>query len=374
MPRKRKALIALLAQAAIDRPPALDLSGGQVGELLDEVCRMDWLTELNLTRCHLSRLPEEIGNLTRLVRLRLSENQLATLPDTITRLTALRQLDLTLAGHELSASETVKQWMKNVPEVLWTDGKPPRWDVLRPAWPVPRHPNGWLERLRSALRLYDAALEMEDRGFGSNGKRAEADAVIGEIFGQVAELARVLPELYRDFQARRFHSTSCESEKSLDGNPFRLPTKADDDWREEHPQPRPHLFLTAEVVGERRCVLTVHRPSGEKTDVASREHGWLHVGNQPYAPDETYWADCAAWLYQAGRERFYLRIETYGFGATPGVEWLGSDDGGVTWAEQAGLTYGWMNENRANWFELDRLAPARDRPAGADLKRGMGSG
>ena len=132
MPRKRKEIIALLEQAAARRPSALDLSKCNLGDLLAEVCRMDWLRELNLAHCHLARLPEEIGNLTRLVRLGLAENQLATLPDSIIRLTALRQLDLTRAGYEFSVSEAVKAWLKTVPEVTWTDGKPPQWDPPPP--------------------------------------------------------------------------------------------------------------------------------------------------------------------------------------------------------------------------------------------------
>ena len=110
-----------------------------------------------------------------------------------------------------------------------------------------------------------------------------------------------------------------------------------------------------------RHILTFNRQTGAKTEVVICQHGGITQCNAPYEQDEHYWADCAAWLYQAGSERFYVRVKTYGLGNVPGDKWFGSDDGGASWQEQAKLTYDWLNKNCANWRELAHLEPTKNQ-------------
>lgn len=358
MPRRRKDLIHFLEQTTAQRPPVLNVSNSNLEGLVDRICEMDWLVELNLSHCHISTLPEAIANLTGLTSLELSENRLATLPEAITRLTSLRHLNLRGAGLSFSVSDPVKAWLKTLPEVIWTDGNPPNFDPPPPSPPVLEHPNEILGWLQSSLKLYGDALSMEDRGFSGSGKREEADALIKRVF-QIPEMKEVLPEFYRDHQAKRFYSTNCESEKSLDRNPFRLPTEADAVWLAAHPAvEQPPLSLDSFVEGGRH-ILAVNRQTGAKAEVGVCTYGWV-IPLEVFSGDDRYFADCTAWLYQAGSERFYVRLEIYGSGI-PSDQWFGSSDDGASWQEQAGLTYAWLNKNYSNWRELSRLEPAKTR-------------
>ncbi len=388
MPRKRKDLIALIERATAERPPVLDLSKSNLEGLLDRVFQMDWLVELNLSHCHLSHLPDALGNLSGLTCLVLAENQLTELPDaignlsgltrlvlagnqlttlpwTIDGLDALQHLDLNRAGPEFgfSVSYMEMEWLRTVPEVIWIDGKPPRFEPPAFPFPVPDNPNVWLQRLASALTLYGEALAVEDRfSFGGGGKRQEADALIRRVFEQEPGLKLELPEFYQDFLDRQFHSTSRPSEKILGKNPLRLPTKADDEWLAGNPSPSP-LRLGGEVVNDDRRV-TIRRPSGEETEVALLEPSGGVLMNAPYAQDEYYQADSAVRLYQAGPKRFYLRLETYGYSSN--TDWLGSDDGGVSWQKQPQMTNSWLGKSCEKWREVDYLAPTHRQQGKAE--------
>lgn len=63
------------------------------GEILAEICRFSWLTELNCSYNSLSSIPEQIGQLSGLKYFNCSHNHLVNLPEQMTQLTALRNLD-----------------------------------------------------------------------------------------------------------------------------------------------------------------------------------------------------------------------------------------------------------------------------------------
>lgn len=360
MPRKRKEIVRLIEQTRTLQTPTLDISQCQLGDLVDEVCQMEWLTELNLSHGHLAALPDAIGNLTLLTRLDLSENQLSTLPEAMTRLTNLQYLNLHRAGYGFAIPESLAAWLKTIPEVQWPDGKQPEPEVAVRTILTPDSPNRWLEWLKSALKLYGDALAMEDRGFGGYEKRAEADAWIAQIFQQVPELQEILPEFYQDFLNHRFYSYNCDSEKTLDHNPFRLPTKADEKWLAElstAPDDSPTLTLYAEVSDSHRHIRVRNKRTGQESEVFDCEYGRCLLSNQPYAEDEIYLADCEAWLYQTGHRRYFLRAQVYDYGGDI-TRWYDSNDGGKTWHRQAQLTQEWLEKNRGNWPERGHIPMA----------------
>ena len=359
MPRKRKQIRQLLQQTVALRTPALDLSNATANDLLEEVCKMNWLTELNLSHGHISLLPDSIGNLTALTRLDLSENQLTTLPESVSKLTKLVYLNLSHAGYEFTTSTTLADWLKQIPEVVWPIDPAP---VLTPQQYIywgPDHPNKWLEWIRQALKLYSDAFNMEERGIDGTDSRRKADADIQQIFTQVAELEQLLPQFYDDLKNHRFYYSSCESEKMITGNPFRLPTKADEEWLTNvNPSDLLPVQLRDELRnnGYRRFILTLNTATGLQAEVLSCEFGRFIVSHQPYEQDVIYQADCEAQLYQAGPERLCVRATLYGESEIPGIKWFCSENGGHSWQEQASLTYDWLNKNRHSWCELGTLS------------------
>lgn len=347
MPRKRKQIVQLLQQTVALRTPVLDLSNGTVDDLLEQVCQMNWLTDLNLSHSHIHHLPDSVGNLITLTRLDLSENQLVTLPESFTQLTALAYLNLSHAGNEFSLSPTLTDWLKGISEVVWTTDPPV---VLPPDAYVywsPDHPNRWLERIQDALKLYGDAFNMEERGYDGTDSRTKADTDIQQVFDQVAELGQLFSEFYEDFRQHRFYYSSSESEKMIKNNPFRLPTKADEAWLATATATD---VLPAHLQGKpwesTRTIEVINTQTGQPSAVCAYEFGEISAVNR---------ADCEAQLFQAGPERLYVRTTRYSEGDIADNEWFDSENGGQFWQKQPQLTYTWLATNCHNWRDLGSL-------------------
>ena len=357
MPRKRKEIIKVIEQANAAQTPVLDLSNCDLRDLPAQICQMNWLTELNLAHCHIDVLPDEFGNLVNLTQLDLSENQLETLPGSFINLTALQSLNLTRAGYEFRLSVPVEQFVNQIPEVIWENKPPSVSEAAYIAFPESGHPNLWLEWIKDALKLYNDAFNMEERGGNGKESRTRADKEIGKIFEQLYEMKEILPEFYDDFQEHRFYASNCESEKTIKGNPFRLPTTEDDKWIIKFSLSRddlPPLHLIDEI-SQGRQIWAINTETCQKSDVYLSSYGSVTVWNTPYAADDYYFSDCEATLLQAGDQRFYVRVEEDGWGGTNN-KWFVSEDGGAVWHSQPSLTYEWLEKNFHRWRKLSYLS------------------
>jgi leucine-rich repeat protein SHOC2 len=83
-------VLELIAAAHRERATKLDLSGQNLTELPESVCKIDSLLELDLSHNQLIRLPDSIGNLTKLIYLNLRSNYLNVLPHSIDNLRKLK--------------------------------------------------------------------------------------------------------------------------------------------------------------------------------------------------------------------------------------------------------------------------------------------
>ncbi len=324
---------------------------------MKQVCQMKWLTELNLAHCHIDILPGEFGNLINLTKLNLSENQLSGLPESFINLTRLQFLNLTRAGYEFRLSAPLEQFVNQISEVIWEDKPPPVSVAAYIAFSDSDSPNLWLEWIKDALKLYNDAFNMEERGGNGKESRARADQEIGGIFAQFYEMKEIFPEFYDDFKERRFYESNRESEKTIEGNPFRLPTRDDDEWLVNFSISRddlPPLHLIDEISRGRR-IFAINTETRQKSEVFWGGYGGVTVSNTPYEADDYYFADCEATLLQAGEERFYVRIEEDGWGGTNN-KWFVSEDGGAVWHNQPNLTFQWLENNYRRWRELSYLA------------------
>lgn len=357
MPRKRKVILKIIEEASAAQTPVLDLSNCDLRDLIEQICRMNWLTGLNLAHCHLDVLPDEFGNLINLTRLDLSENQIKMLPESFVNLTALQSLTLTHAGYGFMLSVPLEQFVDQIPEVVWEDKPPSVSETAYIAFPENGHPNLWLEWLKNALKLYGAAFNMEERGGGGYDVRTRADKEIGKIFGHLDELKEIFPEFYDDFEKRRFYDSNRESEKTIEGNPFRLPTAEDDEWIIKFSRSRenlPPLHLIDEIVHGRQ-IWAINTETCRKSKVFLSGYGGVTVSNMFYAEAEYYFSDCEATLLQAGDKRFYVRVEEDGWGGTNN-KWFVSENGGTVWHSQPNLTFQWLENNHRRWRELSYLA------------------
>ena len=357
MPRKRKEIVKIIADANASQTPVLDLSNCDLRDFPAQVCQMSWLTELDLSHCHLDVLPDEFENMVKLKRLNLSENQLETLPESFINLTALQSLNLTRAGYEFRLSVPVEHFVNQIPEVIWENKPPPVSEIAYIAFPENGHPNLWLEWIKDALKLYNDAFNMEERGGNGKYPRTRADKEIGKIFEQLYEMKEIFPEFYADFKEHRFYASNRESEKTIEGNPFRLPMAEDDKWiinfllsREDLPP----LYLIDEI-SQGRQIWAINTETCQKSEVFLSDYGGVTVSNTPYAEDDYYFSDCEATLLQAGDQRFYVRVEEDGWGGT-NRKWFVSEDGGKVWHSQPNLTHEWLEKNHRRWRELSYLA------------------
>lgn len=353
MPRKKKEIQAMIKQAKEQGLTKLDLTNCQLSEeFIDNVCEINQLQELNLTHCHLTKLPDKIANLSNLTIFILKENQLETLPESICKLEKIEHLDLTLSGLKY-VSENLRQWLKGIATAITehTDIELKEPEEIKPF--IIAEPNILLLSLQSALDGYANANSADDHHADGDQIRQESDKQINEIFEGIPELKEVLSDFYKDFMEKNFYYFNQESEKVLKQNPFKLPTQQDIKWlAEKHNLKDTSSYYLSPKTTESTQRLCFIKDDQEKL-ITILSYGDAIISNQPYAADESYFADFTAKLYRAGQERFYIELIESGFSEV--VNWYISEDFGKTWSKSPLFLHKFFNSEQVNWILLSSI-------------------